>query len=122
MNGSTANVISASFQFIHSMMPTIPTSTNTSSKMDTDARSEHLVQSVDVGGDARDQPADRILVVESDMHALQVAENLAAQVEHHFLPGPLHEVGLQELEHEGEHQQAEINCRNLRDPVQRPAG
>ena len=35
MNGSTANVISASFQFMHSMIPRIPTSTNRSSKIDT---------------------------------------------------------------------------------------
>ncbi len=35
ISGSTAKVMSASFQFILSMMPTIPASTNTSSKMDT---------------------------------------------------------------------------------------
>ncbi len=46
-------------------------------------------------GDAGDQAADGILVVEPDVHALQVAEDLAAQIEHHLLPRPLHEISLQ---------------------------
>ncbi len=62
------------------------------------AGGEHLIQRVHVGSDARDQAADRILVEEGNMQALQVAEDLAAQIEHHFLAGPLHEVGLQELQ------------------------
>ena len=83
------------------------------------AGGEHFIQCVHVGGNARDQAADRILIVESDVHALQVAEDLAAQIEHYFLSGPLHEVGLQELKHESEAEQAEINAGNLCDPVQR---
>ncbi len=86
------------------------------------AGGEHFVQSVDVGGHARDQPSNRILVVESDVHPLEVAEDLAAQVEHHLLPGPLHEIRLQELEHKSEGQQGEIDAGNLRDPMQAAAG
>ena len=100
MKGSTAKVISASFQFMHSMMPRIPDEHEEVFEDRNHAGGEHFIQGVDVGGDARDQAADRILVVESDVHALQVAEDLAAQIEHHFLAGPLHEIGLQELEHE----------------------
>src|ERR1700722_20609675 len=53
------------------------------------------------------------------MHALQVAEDLAAQIEHHLLAGPLHEVGLQELEDEAQEEQSEEDGRDLRDAVQR---
>ncbi len=74
------------------------------------AGGEHFVQRVDVGGDARDQAADRILVVEADVHALQVAEDLAAQIEHHHLARPLHEVGLQIVEQETEHDAARRTC------------
>ncbi len=83
------------------------------------SRGEHFVQRIDVGGDPRDQPADRVFVVEPDVHALQVAENLAAQIKHDLLPCPLHEVGLQELEQKREHQQAEVDRRNLRDAGER---
>ena len=79
------------------------------------AGGEHFVQRVHVGGDARDQAADRVAVEEADMHALQVAEDLAAQVEHHLLPGPLHQVGLGEFQHEAEDQQNEIDAADLAD-------
>ena len=79
------------------------------------AGGEHFVQGVNVGGDARDQAADGILVEEGNVQPLQMAENLAAEIEHHFLAGPLHEVGLQELEQETEDQQADIDGRDLRD-------
>ena len=42
------------------------------------ARGEHFVQRVHVSGDARDQPAYRVLVIKADMHVLQVPEDLAA--------------------------------------------
>ena len=77
------------------------------------AGGEHFVQRVHVGGDARDQAADRILVVEADVHALQVAENLAAQIEHHHLAGPLHEVSLQIIEQEAEDDQPDVHGRDL---------
>ena len=80
------------------------------------AGGEHFVQRVHVGGDARDQAADRILVVEADVHALQVAEDLLAQIEHHHLAGPLHEIGLQIFEQETERDQAHVHGRDLRDP------
>src|SRR5208283_3170546 len=65
------------------------------------AGGEHLVECVDVGGNVRDQSSYRILVEEGDVHVLQVAKDLAAQVEHDLLAGPLHQVGLDELEGEG---------------------
>src|SRR5262249_36161635 len=82
------------------------------------ARGKHLVQRVDVGRHARDQASYRILVVEADMQTLQMAEDLAAQVEHDLLTGPLHEVGLQVLEREAEHQQADVESADLRDADQ----
>ena len=117
MKGRTANAISASHQFIRSMMKTMPASTKTSSKMAKHAGGEHLVEGVDVGGEARDQAADGIAVEEADVHALHVAEDLAAQVEHDFLAGPLHQVGLDELQAEGHDQRCEIDAGNLRDAM-----
>ena len=53
----------------------------------------------------------------------RVAENLAAQVEHDFLPGPLHEIGLQEFEtRKSEDEQSEIDAGDLRDAMQTAAG
>ena len=79
------------------------------------ARREHFVQCVDVSGHARHQPAHRILVEERDVHMLQVAEDLATQVEHHLLPGPLHQVGLHEFQREGEKQQPNVEAADLGD-------
>ena len=50
---------------------------------------------------------------------LQVAENLAAQIEHHLLPGPLHQVGLHELERKRKDQQPDVQSANLRNAVER---
>ncbi len=115
MNGSTAKVISASFQFMHSMTPRMPNEHEEVFEDGDHAGGEHFVQRVHVGGNARHQPADGVLVEEGDVQPLQMAEDLPAQVEHHFLPGPLHEVGLQELEQKAEDQQSDINRRDLRD-------
>ena len=73
------------------------------------AGGEHLVEGVDVGGEPGDQAANGVLVVKGRRHALQVAEDLAAQVEHDLLAGPLHQVGLQQFEQEGEEQAAEVD-------------
>ena len=86
------------------------------------AGGEHLVERVDVGGDARDEPADGVVVEEGGRHALQVAEDLAAQVEHDLLAGPLHEVGLEELEQIGDEQRAKVEKADLRDAGHRRAG
>jgi hypothetical protein len=40
-------------------------------------------------------------VEEAHVHALHVAEDVAAQVEHDLLAGPLHQVGLDEFEEIG---------------------
>ena len=80
-----------------------------------DAGGEHLVEGIDVGGDTRDQPADRVMVEEAGRHALDVAEDLAAQIEHDLLAGPLHQVGLDKLQDIGNEQRAEIEQAKLGD-------
>ena len=109
MSGSTENAISASHQFMeHDDQD--PDQDEDIFKDGDDAGGEHLIQRVDVGGDARDQAADRVLVEEADVHALQMAEDLAAQVEHDLLAGPLHQVGLGEFQSEAEQQQSKIDA------------
>src|SRR4029077_3890231 len=44
------------------------------------AGGKHFVQCVHIGGDSCNQAADGVLVVEPDVHALQVAEDLLAQI------------------------------------------
>ena len=85
------------------------------SKMAMHARGEHLVQRVHIGGDAGDEAADGIFVEENDILRLDVAEDLAAQIEHDLLAGPLHQVGLDELEEERHAKRGEIKARNLCD-------
>ena len=80
-----------------------------------DAGGEHLVQGVDVGGDASDETAYRVAVEEGDLHALEVAEDLGPEVEHDLLAGPLHKVGLDELEGEAEQKGAQVQGTDLRD-------
>ncbi len=62
------------------------------------AGGKHFVDGVHVGGEAGDQAADGMGVKEADVHALHVAEDVAAQIEHDLLAGPLHQVGLNEFE------------------------
>src|SRR5207253_4044231 len=83
------------------------------------AGGEQLVERVHVGGDASDQAAYRIAVEESDVHLLQMAEDLAAQVEHHLLAGPLHVIGLGEFQEETEAQQENVEAAELGDSGQR---
>lgn len=45
-----------------------------------------------------------------------MAEDLAAQIEHDLLAGPLHQVGLDEFEAEGDDERAEIEHGELSDP------
>ncbi len=85
------------------------------------AGGEHFVQGVHVAGDARDQAAHGIAVEERDVQPLQMTEDLRPQIEHHLLPGPLHDVGLGELEQEADQQQSDVDGRNLRDAHQRLA-
>ena len=82
-----------------------------------DARGEHLVECVDVGGDTGDEAADGVAVEEGYMERLDVTEDLAAEIEHDLLSSPLHHVGLQELEQEGEGESAEIERTDLRDAL-----
>ncbi len=81
-----------------------------------DPGGKHLVQCVYIAGEPGDQPPYGIAIEKADMHALDVAEDLAAHVEHDFLPGPLHQVGLHKLEQVAKHQGGDIDAGNLRDP------
>ena len=76
---------------------------------------EQFVQDVDIGGDARDQPADGIAVVIGNVQALEMRHQIAPQVEHGALAGVLHEVRLAELEHEAHHNAAKVDQRQLGD-------
>ena len=82
------------------------------------AGGKHFVERVDIGGDAGYQAAYRVPVEKPDVHVLQMAENLAAEIEHHLLSGPLHEVGLDELQGKGEDEDADVEAANLRDAGQ----
>src|SRR5581483_2100111 len=76
---------------------------------------EHLVDGIDVGGEARDKAADRVGVEKAYVQALHLAEYLTSQIEHDLLPGPLHQVGLDEFEEIRADLEAKINRCQLRD-------
>ena len=93
-------MISASFQFMHSITPRMPKSTNRSSKIDT-------TPDVNISFNASTSVVTRvtslptgILIEEGNVQPLQMTEDLAAEIEHYFLAGPLHEIGLQKLQQE----------------------
>ncbi len=115
ISGSTAKVTSASFHCMRIMIAMMPASTKTSSKIDTTPGGEHLVQRIDVAGDSRHQPSDGIAVEKAHVHALQVAEDLGAQVEHRLLPRPLHEIGLAVFEPEAQQQRGDVERGDLPD-------
>ncbi len=85
------------------------------------AGGEHLVQCVYVRGDPRHESAYGVAVEEGRSHALEMAENLRAHVEHDLLPGPLHQVGLQQFQQEGEQQCGQIEPGKLRHASHREA-
>ena len=78
-------------------------------------RGEQFVEHVDVGGDARHQPADRIAVEECDVQPLQVRHQLAAQVEHGALAGVLHDVRLAERREKTADEHTQVEQRDLRE-------
>src|ERR1035437_6255474 len=82
-----------------------------------DTGGEHLVEGVNIRCETLDEAADGVAIVEGGRHALEVAEDLAAHVEHDLLAGPLHEVGLQEFEQEGEEERAKVDAGDERDAV-----
>ena len=84
------------------------------------ARREQVVQDVDVGGDPRHQPADRIAVVVAQIEPLQVAVDRHPQVEHDPLPGQLHRPRLQVLGGERDDQDQEIQRRDAVQAVEAP--
>ena len=107
MRGRTAKVASARRQFIHSMMATKTMQQEGVIDHGGDAGGEEIVEGVHVGGDARDQAADRAAVVETHRQALQVLEDFLAQVVHGFLADLLHDADLQILQGEAQEQRGE---------------
>ena len=101
MSGRTAKASSASHQLMLSMTMAMMRQGEEVVDDGEHAAGEHLVDGVHVGGEAGDQAADGVRVEEADVHALHVAEDVAAQIEHDLLAGPLHQVGLNEFEEVG---------------------
>ncbi len=83
------------------------------------AAGKHFVDGVYVGGEASDQAAHGVGVEEADVHALHVAEDVAAQVEHDLLAGPLHQIRLNELKNVRTEQGKKIDFGQFRDPFVR---
>ena len=81
------------------------------------AAREHLVDRVNVGSQARNEPADRMRIEEPHMQPLHMAEDVAAQVEHDLLPDPLHEVDLDKLERVRQAERREVEPCKLRDAL-----
>ena len=93
----TEMVSSASGQLIRSMMMTMKARTKTSSKM-ASTPEVNISLSASTSEVTRVTSRRRGCGRRRPVHALQVAEDLAAQIEHDLLAGPLHQVGLEELQ------------------------
>ncbi len=100
MSGSTEKATSASRQSIQTSTAMMPSEREHVAEHRDHAGGEQLVEHVDVGRDARHQPADRIAVVEPQVEPLQVPVHLHPQVEHDPLPDHLQRPGLRVLERE----------------------
>src|SRR4029077_12706126 len=70
---------------------------------------EEIVEGVDVGGDAGDQPADGVAVVVGHRQALQVRENSGAHVVHGLLADALHDANLDVLSEKIENQNQQVD-------------
>src|SRR6185437_2094052 len=81
-----------------------------------------VVEHFDVVGDAGDEAAGGILVEERNGKALQMAEDLLAQVVHRALAHRLHGVGLAEIEDEADAQNRKIQDAEGGHAAQRIAG
>ena len=86
-----------------------------------DARSEHVVQCIHVGGDAGDQTSHRVAVVVREIERLQMRHQIAAQIEHGPLAGLLHEPGLAEVGEERAYEREEEQSCDLAETRIRPA-
>ena len=86
------------------------------------AGGEHFVDGVHVRGQAGYQAAHGMGVKKADVHALHVTEDVAAQVEHQLLAGPLHQVSLNEFEEIGGRSvQSQMAARRVMPARDRPA-
>ncbi len=81
------------------------------------AGGEEIVERVDVGSHACHEAADGIAVVVAEVELLQMAVNLAAQVEHDLLPDLLQRVGLVEFQHEQPGERREQHAGNRAEAV-----
>ncbi len=86
------------------------------------AGSEQVVEHVDIGGDAGDETAHRVAVVECEIEGLQVFHQLLAQIEHGKLAGVLHDIGLREFGDEVAGQHAKVEQRDARQAIRRARG
>src|SRR5688572_30318204 len=59
---------------------------------------EQVEHGIDVVGDARDEPADQLVIEETEPQPVQEAEHVAAHVGHGSRPHHLHRVELNEAE------------------------
>ncbi len=76
-----------------------------------DARAEEGVERLDVVGDPRHETPDGVLVVEPQVQALELLEDLLAQVVHHRLAQPGGEDALGVLEDRAQHHRAQVGRR-----------
>ncbi len=79
-----------------SMMETMATRRTRSPKRVERARAEHLVDGVDVVGDAGDEPADRRAIEEAQLAGVEEVEDVGAQLGHGARAADLHQVHLRE--------------------------
>ncbi len=77
------------------------------------ARGKQIIQHIHVGGDARYQAPDRILIEVGDIEPLQVSHELTAQIKHRLLSCPLHQVRLSEIKKETEYDDTQVDQGNL---------
>ena len=95
------------------MARTMAPSTSTSPRMVTSPEVKQIVQHIDVGGHAGDEPADGIAVEKGNVQPLQMLHQLPAEVEHGNLAGVLHEVRLGEFGDEHAQKGKHIEGRDL---------
>jgi hypothetical protein len=104
--GTAAKAMSESCQSSESITTTMPRSRMQIAESVERARREHLVDRVDVVGDARDEPADGRLVEEPELARVEELEDVQAQIAHRARPCELHQVHLRERDDLLHHEQA----------------
>jgi hypothetical protein len=83
---------------------------------------EQLVEYIDIGGHARHHAAHGVAIVVGDVELLETAHELPAEIEHRFLPGPLHEPALCEVAEQAADDREQIEYRDLHQAGERVGG